>query len=118
MAGRTRQRGVSLFTLLFFLVVIGAVGAMGLRVFPSFIEYQATLKAVNLARDAGNEAEARRAFARAAQEDDINSVRGRDLEIVQNGDQLEVSFAYEKEFHMFGPAWLTMKYSGTSRPGR
>ena len=38
--------------------------------------------------------------------------------IVKNGDQTEVSFAYEKEFHLMGPAWLTLKYAGQSRPGR
>jgi len=60
----------------------------------------------------------RGAFDRFAQVDDISSVKGKDLTIVKNGDQTEVSFAYEKEFHLFGPAWLTLKYAGQSRPGR
>jgi hypothetical protein len=118
MAGRFHQRGISMFTLLFFLVVIGGVGMMVMQAFPSMLEYQAALKAVNKAKDEGTVAAIRASFDRAAQIDDINSITGKDLEITKNGDQVLVSFAYQKEFHMFGPAWLTLKYQGTSRPGR
>jgi hypothetical protein len=38
--------------------------------------------------------------------------------VTKDGDQIRVAFAYQREFHMFGPAWLTLKYSGQSKPGR
>jgi hypothetical protein len=118
MAGRFHQRGVSILTLLFFLVVIGGVGAMFMQAFPSLVEYQAVTKAVNKVKDETTVQAIRAAFDRAAQIDDIRSIKGSDLEITKNGDQAVVSFAYQKEFHMFGPAWLTLKYAGSSRPGR
>ena len=118
MAGKSRQRGVSLFTLIFILAVLGMVGAVGMRAFPSVIEYQAALKAINRAKDEGTVAGVRAAFDRAAQVDNITSIRGSDLEVTKDGDRVIVSFAYEKEFHLAGPAWLTLKYEGTSRPGR
>jgi len=118
MAGKSRQRGISLVTLIFFLAVIGAVGAVGMRAFPSILEYQAALKAINRAKDEGTVAGVRNAFDRAAQVDNITSITGRDLEVTKDGDRVLVSFAYEKEFHLFGPAWLTLKYEGSSRPGR
>jgi Domain of unknown function (DUF4845) len=113
-----RQAGASLLTVIFIVGVLGVVGAIGLQIFPSLMEYQAAVRAINKAKDEGTVAGVRSAFDRFGQVDDINSVRGKDLTIVKNGDQTEVSFAYDKEFHLVGPAWLTIKYVGQSRPGR
>jgi hypothetical protein len=98
--------------------VLGSVGAVAMQAFPSFLEYQAALKAINKAKDEATVASVRAAFDRYAQVDDIASIRGRDLEVTKNGDQVVVSFNYQKEFHLFGPAWLLLKYAGTSHPGR
>jgi sensor histidine kinase regulating citrate/malate metabolism len=118
MAGKSRQRGISFFTLVFILAVLGGVGAVVLQTLPSFLEYQATIKAVNKAREGATVAEVRNIFDKAAQVDDITSITGKDLEVTKNGDQVVVAFSYQKEFHLVGPAWLLMKYSGQSRPGR
>ena len=118
MAGKSRQRGISFLTLIFILAVLGAVGAMAMQAFPSFLEYQAALRAINKAKDEVTVAAVRSAFDRYAQVDDISSIRGKDLEVTKNGDQVVVSFSYQKEFHMAGPAWLLLKYAGTSHPGR
>ena len=116
---QARQRGISIFTLIFILAVLAGVGAVLLKAFPSIVEYQAVVKAVNkAARDGANVAEVRRSFDKAAEIDAITSITGQDLEVVKEGDNFLVSFAYDKEFHMFGPAWLTLKYRGQSRPGR
>jgi hypothetical protein len=118
MAGKSRQAGMSIITLIFILAVLGAVGAVALKAFPSVLEYQAALRAINKAKNEGTVGAVRGAFDRFAQVDDIQSITGKDLEVTKNGDEIVVSFAYEKEFHMFGPAWLTLKYQGQSRPGR
>ena len=118
MAGKSRQRGISMFTLLFILVVLGAVGAVAMQAFPSVLEYQAALKAINRAKDEGTVAAVRAAFDRSAAIDNITSISGKDIEVTKDGDQTVVSFAYNKEFHMFGPAWLTLKYEGQSHRGR
>ena len=34
---------------------------------------------------------------------------------LQNGDKVIVKFAYTREIHMFGPAWLLLKYVGQSK---
>jgi len=115
---KSRQRGMSIVTLIFILAVLAAVGAVVLQALPSFLEYQAALKAINRAKDEVTVQGVRAAFDRAADIDNITSLRGRDLTIAKEGDQTVVSFAYEKEIHMFGPAWLLLKYEGRSRPGR
>ena len=47
--------------------------------------------------------------------DDIQSIKGSDLEITKEGDKVVVSFSYEREIHLTGPAWLTLKYQGRSK---
>jgi hypothetical protein len=115
---KSRQAGASLLTIIFFLAVIGVLGAIGMQIFPSVLEYQACLKAINKAKDEPSVAAVRTSFDKAADINMISSISGKDLTIVKNGDQIQVSFAYEKEFHLAGPAWLTMKYAGESKPGR
>jgi hypothetical protein len=118
MTGKRRQGGMSIITLIFILAVLAGVGAIAMKALPSFLEYQAVLRAVDRAKNEATPAGVRQAFDRSRDVDDITSISGKDLEITKNGDQTVVAFAYQKEFHMFGPAWLLLKYEGQSRPGR
>lgn len=118
MTGKSKQGGMSIFMLLFVLVVLAAVGLVGMKAFPSVLEYQAAVKAINKAKEGGTPQEVRAAFDRAANIDNISSISGKDLQVAKEGDTTVVSFAYDKEFHLFGPAYLTLKYRGQSRPGR
>lgn len=118
MAGKSRQRGISFFTLILLIAILASVGLIGAQAFPTVLEYQAAVKAINKAKDGATVVEVRNIFDRAANIDNITSIAGKDLEITKNGDQVVVSFAYNKEIHMFGPAYLLLKYEATSRPGR
>jgi len=118
MAGKARQRGLSFFTLIFIIAVLAAVGLLAAQAFPTVVEYQAALKAINKAKEGATVADVRKIFDKAADVDNITSIKGDDLEITKVGDDVQVSFAYDKEFHMFGPAYMVLKYRGTSRPGR
>jgi hypothetical protein len=118
MVDKKRQRGVSFFTLILVLAVVLSLGLLGVKAFPTVIEYQAAVKAINKAKEGATVVEVRNIFDRAADIDNITSIAGRDLQVVKNGDQTQVSFAYDKEIHIFGPAYLLLKYEATSRPGR
>jgi hypothetical protein len=118
MAVKSRQRGISIVTLIFILAILAAVGSVVFKALPSALEYQAILKAVDRAKNEGTPAAVRTAFDRSADIDNITSIKGKDLTVGKEGEQTVVSFSYTKEFHMFGPAWLLMKYDGRSRPGR
>ena len=117
MAGKSKQRGISFFTLIFVIGVLACVGLLAAQAFPTVIEYQAALKAINKAKDGASVQEVRSIFDKAADINSITAITGKDLEITKNGDETVVSFAYDKEIHMFGPAYLLLKYRGTSRPG-
>ena len=112
----SRQRGISFFGLIVVMVVLALVGLVGAQVFPTVLEYQTIQKAVNKAAKEGNTvAEVRGIFNRAVDIDAITSISGKDLEVTKQGDIIVASFAYNKEIHLFGPAFLLLKYTGQSR---
>jgi len=112
---RSRQRGISFLGLLFVGVVLAIVGVIGAQVFPTFIEYQAVLKAANKASEGNTVPDVRNIFERAAEVDNINSIKASELEITKDGEKIVVRFAYQREIHLVGPAFLTLKYAGRSK---
>ena len=57
-------------------------------------------------------------FDKAAAIDDIKSISGKDLDVTKEGDKVVVKFAYQREIHLVGPAYLLLKYSGQSKKTR
>jgi Tfp pilus assembly major pilin PilA len=111
---RSRQSGISFIGLLFVVGVLACLGVVGAQVFPTVVEYQAILKAAQKASAGNTVIEVRQIFERAADIDDIHSVTPKDLDISKDGDRVVVKFAYNKEIHLFGPAYLLIKYVGAS----
>ena len=109
-----RQRGISFIGLLFLAIVVGCVGVVVAQVIPTAIEYQAILKASKKAAEGSTVPEVRAIFDRAQAIDDFQAVAGKDLLVEKQGDKVVVSFAYEKQIHLFGPAFLLLKYAGRS----
>lgn len=113
---RSRQRGISFIGL----IVVGSLLAMGgvvaAQMFPTFLEYQAISKAAGkAAKEGATPVEVRIIFDKAAAIDDFKAVEGKDLIVTKEGDKVVVSFAYQREIHLAGPAWLTLKYAGRSK---
>lgn len=112
---KSRQRGISFLGLIFVGGVLAVVGVVAAQVFPTFVEYQAVAKAVKKASGGSTVPEVRTLFERAAEVDNITSMKAKDLEITKDGETIVVRFAYEREIHLAGPAFLTLKYTGQSR---
>lgn len=112
---RRKQRGISFVGLLFVAIVLACVGVVVAQVIPTLIEYQAITKAANKATEGTTVPEVRAIFDRAQAIDDFQSVSGKDLDVKKVGDKVVVSFAYDREIHLFGPAFLLLKYRGESR---
>ena len=112
---KSRQRGISFFGLIFMAGALAVCGVIAAQVFPTFLEFQAINKAANKAALGGSVQEVRAIFDKQSAVDDFKSVRGNDLEVTKEGDKVVVSFAYEREIHLTGPAFLTLKYSGRSK---
>jgi hypothetical protein len=112
---QSTQSGISFVGLLFVVGVLACAGVLAAQAFPTVVEYQAALKAIQKASAGNSVPEVRQIFDKAAQIDDIKSISGKDLEISKNGDKVIVKFAYNREIHMFGPAYLLLKYVGQSK---
>jgi len=112
---KARQSGISFIGLLIVVGVLAFLGVLGAQVFPTFVEYQAITKAAQKAAAGNTVVEVRQIFDKAANVDDIKSVTSKDLDVSKQGDQVVVKFAYDKEIHLFGPAFLLIKYAGQSK---
>jgi hypothetical protein len=110
-----RQRGISFIGVLFVVGVLAFAGVIAAQAFPTVVEFQAITKAATKAKDGASVTEVRTIFDKAAQIDDIKSISGKDLVITREGDKNVVSFAYDKEIHIAGPAFLLIKYAGRSK---
>ncbi|RZL54605.1 MAG: DUF4845 domain-containing protein [Variovorax sp.] len=107
-----KQRGISFIGLLFVAIVLACVGVVVAQVIPTLIEYQAITKAANKAAEGSTVPEVRAIFDRSQAVDDFKSVSGKDLDVQKVGEKVVVSFAYDREIHLFGPAFLVLKYKG------
>ncbi len=112
---RSAQRGITFLGLLFVGVVVAVSGLIAAQSFPTYVEYMAIKKAVDRAAGGNSVVEIRTTFDKSAAIDDIQSIRGADLEVTKEGDKVVVKFAYQREIHLAGPAWLVFKYEGRSK---
>lgn len=115
--GQGAQRGITLFGLLFWAVLIAFVALVGMRVSPTVIEYFTIQRVVNkIAKEGGTTVpEIRSAFERAKSvEYGITSLSSADLVVTKDNDKVVISFAYDKEVELFDPVYLLIKYRGRS----
>ena len=118
LASSRRQRGVTLFGLMFWAIVIGVTALVVMRVLPTVNEYYTIQRAVDkIAREGGTTVpEIRAAFEKQKQiEYSITSIDGKDLQITKENDKVVVSFAYDKEIELVAPVYLLIKYEGRSK---
>jgi Domain of unknown function (DUF4845) len=117
-ASSRRQRGVTLFGLMFWAILIGMTALVVMRVLPTVNEYYTILRAVEkVAKEGGGTVpEIRNAFERQKQiEYSISSISSKDLQITKENEQVVVSFAYDKEIELVAPVYLLIKYEGRSK---
>jgi hypothetical protein len=109
-----KQLGASLLSILLFGGLLVFLGIIAAQVAPTYAEYRMIDKAVEKSKSAATVGEARSIFDKAAAIDDITSITGKDLVIAQEGNKTVISYAYTREIHLAGPAYLLMKYAGRS----
>jgi Domain of unknown function (DUF4845) len=114
---KSQQQGFSFFGMLLVGGMIALLALVGMQVAPSAMEFFTIQKTVKKIANTGGGTvpEIRAAFDRSAQIDSISSLAGQDLEITKVGEKIVISFAYNKEIPLAGPAYLLLKYKGTSR---
>lgn len=114
---RQRQRGVTLFGLLFWGIVVGFLGYLAVRVLPTVNEYATIQRAIDkiAASDPSTVAQARSDFEKQKNvEYSIESISGKDLLITKENDKVVIAYRYDKEIPIAGPVFLLIKYEGRS----
>lgn len=114
---RTRQLGISLSGLIMGAVILIAIAMLGMKLAPSYIEFFAIKKAVNAIASGGpsSVAEVRKQFDQRASVDDINTVKGSDLEITKEGQKTVIRAAYRKEVPLVANVGLYIDFNATSQ---
>lgn len=113
-----RQHGISLVGFIFVIAIIAVIAILGMKVVPTVIEYSAIKKAIVAAQGAGTTVqEIRGSFDKHRDAGYIESVSGKDLEVIRTTNGLDVSVAYEKRIALFGPVSLVIDYvASTANP--
>jgi len=112
-----RQRGVTLFGLLFWAVIVGFLALIGMRVLPTLNEFFTIKRTVNKIVSEGltTVPEIRASFGRQKDiEYSITSIGPKDLTITKENEKIVVSFAYDKEIEILKPVYLLIKFEGRS----
>ncbi len=110
------QRGITLFGLLAWAIIIGFVALIGMRVLPTLNEYFTIKRTINkITSEGATVPEIRAAFERQKDiEYSISSITSKDLNITKENDKVVVSFAYDKEVELIPPVYILIKFQGRS----
>ena len=112
------QRGITLFGLLFWAMLIGFIAYVLVRTLPTVNEYLTIQRTVDrvAAQQPTTVAEARNLFDRQKEiEYSIESISGRDITVTKVNDRVVIGFAYNKEVPIIGPVYILLKYEGRSK---
>ena len=115
---RSQQRGLTLFGLMFWAILIGFAAYVLVRVLPTINEYATIQRAVEkiAATQPATVAEARQAFDRQRDlEYSISAITSKDLQVTKENDKVVIAFAYAKEILIYGPVYILIKYEGRSK---
>ena len=111
------QRGISLTGLILGLGVIFFVAVLGMRVFPSVLEYRSAKEGIMAAkRMGGTPNEMRNAFNKHADVNTIDVIEGKDLIVTNNNGEVELAFDYDKRIDLFKNVYLGLHFEATTDP--
>ena len=116
---RRKQLGISLMGLIMGAVILIAFAMIGMKLAPSYIEFFAIKKAINaLATESKGGAsvnEIRKSFDQRATIDDINSVKGADLEVTKDAGSVVISVSYRKEIPLAANVGVYIEFNASSK---
>jgi Tfp pilus assembly protein PilE len=109
-----KQRGITISGLVVWLVVLIVLALLGMKLIPTYIEYASAknaIQAIARERNAATPADVRRFFDQRAQIDDITVIKGSDLDVTKQGNDMVISFAYRKEVPLFANVGLYVDFA-------
>ncbi len=118
MSTRTRQRGLSIVGFIIVAALVMLAVMVGFRMVPAYIEWYTVQKVMNntlaKSKDGFTLYQFRRDFDLQAAADYIDSVRGADVEVSKEGNQLVASANWTKVLHLVGNVSLMLEFEATA----
>ena len=112
------QLGVTLTGLFITLFILVVVALLAMKLIPAYIEYATAKKAIDAIareRQASTPQEVRRAFDARAQIDDIQAIKGSDLDVTKQGNETVIGFAYRTDVPLFANLGLYIDFAASTR---
>ncbi|WP_227814624.1 DUF4845 domain-containing protein [Nitrogeniibacter aestuarii] len=109
------QTGLSLISMLLVAALLGFVLVLGMRTIPVYSEYFSVKKVLNLIVDSKpgvdvTPADIRRDFDKRARADYIDTVGGKDLTVIKQGNNFDLSVQYERVVPIAGNVSLLFEF--------
>ena len=118
MRERRKQNGLSIIGFVFVAVVLVIFAMVGFRVAPAYIEYYSVQKALQRsldeARDRNSTREIQNSFQRFADSGYIESVRGADVEVTRQGNEIVASASWTRKLHMVANVSLFLEFDAVA----
>ena len=115
---RSTQAGLSIIGFIVVAAMVMCFVMVGFRVAPAYIEYYSVEKALEQSlydvRDFNSAAEVRAAFQKRADAGYIESVSGKDIEVVKNKNQITATATWSRKLHMVGNVSLFLDFEATA----
>lgn len=119
-----KQKGITLIGLILVGAVVIGVAIVGIKTAPSVLEYFSVVKVIKAMGASGelrgaSAGDIRKSFDKRANIDAITAISGTDLDISKEGNDLVISFQYEKKIPIAGNVSICIDFAGgTSSRGR
>jgi hypothetical protein len=118
-----KQRGMSIYGLMYVAITLGFVGYVGLKIFNPMMEYLAVKKvfatmANQELRDGSSVQSIRIGFDKRATIDDIRSFKSADLEIGKDGNETTMSVSWSTKVPLFWVMSLVLDFNVTATGGQ
>jgi hypothetical protein len=115
---RQRQRGLTITGFLFVAIVAVIAVMISFRMIPAYIEWYTVQKVMANTLQSSKEGftlyQFRRDFDLKAAADYIDSVRGSDIEVSKEGNQLVASASWSRVLHLVGNVSLLLEFEATA----
>ena len=119
MSNRQRQRGLSIVGFIFVTAVVVIAVMIGFRMVPAYIEWMTVQKVLAKTlqdfKDSFTLYQFRRDFDLKASADYIDSVRGSDVDVVKDGNELVASAEWTRTLHLVGNVSLLLEFEAKAR---
>ena len=118
MRNRQRQRGFTITGFIFTAIVVVGVLMIGFRMLPPYIEYFTVKKVMGRTLEETKEPfslfQFRRDFDLKASADYIDSVKGSDIEVGKEGNNLVATASWTRTLHLVGNVSLLLEFEATA----